>query len=155
MQTQQHHHHIFDSYSQEHGNRMLWRQGYLVVIQEPVSCKIRMLLYTSVSSCLMEDELHPHSTALFPQTPDTVTNSKLQRYTYLSTRTKPNDDNKWPTFFSATTVLWAGIWTRSLTVQEMNRIDCEPGDADIGYNEFKLVGQVNGAFACSGFEANF
>ena len=56
-------------------------------------------------------------------------------------------------FSSATFVFWAGVWTRSLTVQEMNRIDCEPGDADIGYDEFELVGQVFATSTCSEFEA--
>ena len=46
---------------------------------------------------------------------------------------------------------WAGIWTRALTVPEMNMIDCNPGDADIGYDEFTLIGAQN-FVDCSIFE---
>ena len=31
-------------------------------------------------------------------------------------------------------------------------IDCEPGDADIGYDEFELVGAIIGQTSCSNFE---
>lgn len=57
-------------------------------------------------------------------------------------------------FFSGSTgtgIIWAGIWTRPLTVPEMDMIDCEPGDADVGYDEFELVGHMGGNISCSLF----
>ena len=52
-------------------------------------------------------------------------------------------------------VFWAGFWTRSLTLPEMNRIDCNPGDADIGYDGFELVGVIEETVSCDDFETNF
>ena len=47
--------------------------------------------------------------------------------------------------------VWAGIWTRTLTVQEMNGIDCNPGDADIGYDEFTMIGLTDST-SCEFFD---
>ena len=40
-------------------------------------------------------------------------------------------------------------------MSEMNRIDCNPGDADIGYDEFELVGIIDGAASCIALENFF
>lgn len=54
--------------------------------------------------------------------------------------------------FSEFTVVWAGIWTRALSVQEMNFIDCNPRDADIGYDEFEPFVPTIGDASCSSIE---
>lgn len=46
---------------------------------------------------------------------------------------------------------WTGVWTDTLTIEEMNQIDCEPGDADIPYDAFELVGLLT-PIPCEIFE---